>query len=125
MQDTIKQVRQGDNTSFIIEAPSATPDGSLVFSNKEQISIAEYEQEITKLIDEGAQEMIFNFSKLIFMNSAYIAMLITFGDALRKKGGQAKLVALDDKRIKLIEMVGVLSLFETYDTEEDALAKAS
>ncbi|BBM83050.1 STAS domain-containing protein [Candidatus Uabimicrobium amorphum] len=122
MQNTITQVREGDDTSLVLEAPSATPGGTLVFSDREEISVSLYEQELIRRIDEGTREIIFNFRDLAFMNSSYMAMLTTLGSYLQKKGGRVKFVNLDERRVKLIEMVGVLDLFKLYKTVDEAIS---
>lgn len=84
-----------------------------------------FEGEMKKILDEGAGNLVLVLKDVKYINSTGMGALIKFADSFRAIGGDIQLVAVPRKVEALFEMLGLLSLFKTFPTEEDALADLS
>ena len=76
---------------------------------------------IKELSEAGNKKLLINLGQTTFMNSVSLGVLIAGHSNYAKRGAQLKLCAVD-KKIQNIFVVTRLSLvFETYETEDEAI----
>ena len=67
--------------------------------------------------------MIFNLSGIERMNSSGLGILIQVFTSFKNNGGSVKLAEAGDNVKKLFEITKLNQIFETYDTEAEALGR--
>jgi anti-sigma B factor antagonist len=81
----------------------------------------ELSSKIRELSEAGNKKLLINLGQTTFMNSVSLGVLIAGHTNYAKRGAQLKLCSVD-KKIQNIFVVTRLSLvFETYETEEEAI----
>ena len=81
----------------------------------------ELQGKIKELSEAGNQKLLINLGQTTFMNSVSLGVLIAGHSSYAKRGAHLKLANVD-KKIQNIFVVTKLSLvFETHETEEDAI----
>ena len=73
------------------------------------------------LLDEGS-EFVLHLGAVTFIDSSGMGTLVRLLSNARSKGGDLKLCALDSLVRKAFQLTNLLSVFETYDNDEQAVA---
>jgi anti-sigma B factor antagonist len=74
------------------------------------------------LIDQNKKRVIIDLSKVEWMNSTGLGILISGLTTLRNNGGELKLACVTEKIESLLTITKLISVFENYDKIEDAIA---
>lgn len=80
-----------------------------------------FDEKLKGEVKKGAVNIICNMSKLDYIASAGLGVLISINDTLTKKGGQLKMSSMNEKIKKIFKLLGFLNLFKSYDTDEEAI----
>lgn len=78
-------------------------------------------ENINNLINEGKRQVIVDMSGLRFVNSTGLGILISNYTTLKKRGGDLKLAAIDDKVSGVLSLTKLNQIFSAYNTVEEAL----
>lgn len=81
----------------------------------------QFEDELTEILTQGVKKVILLLSGIKYINSTGLGTIVKCVDTFREAGGDIKMVAIPTKVIALFEMLGLLALFETFDTIEEAV----
>lgn len=73
----------------------------------------------------GDTQIMVNLAEVPLMDSSGIGVLVRSQSSARAQGGSIKLVQPTPYTLKTLKMVGLLELFEVYDSEEEAAASFS
>ena len=76
---------------------------------------------IRRLADEGKKNILLNLEKVGYMDSTGLGELIASYTTVSRDGGQLKLLQLSGKLQDLLVITKLLTVFDTYDSESDAL----
>jgi anti-sigma B factor antagonist len=76
---------------------------------------------IRRLAEEGKKKILLNLEKVGYMDSTGLGELIASYTTVSRDGGQLKLLQLSGKIQDLLVITKLLTVFDTYDKEEDAL----
>ena len=76
---------------------------------------------IRRLAEEGKKKILLNLEKVGYMDSTGLGELIASYTTVSRDGGQLKLLQLSGKLQDLLVITKLLTVFDTYDTESDAL----
>ena len=80
-----------------------------------------FRKKIAQLIEEGKTKLLLDLSGVPWMNSTGVGLLVSGFTSLRNAGGTVKLLNIKD-RVKSIMMVTkLLTVFESFCHEEDAV----
>jgi len=82
-----------------------------------------FREEIIKITDEKINELIINLENVAVMNSAGLGVLIMVRDKVKKNEGRIKLTNLQPLMQDIFSRMRLDTLFEIFDTVEEALAK--
>lgn len=74
------------------------------------------------LVDEGKTKILLNLADVTHIDSMGIGELISSQVTLNNRGGEMKLVHLTERLRDLMTITNLLSMFDVYDNEPDALA---
>lgn len=67
--------------------------------------------------------IVFDLSRLEFMDSSGIGLLMGRFRLIKNRGGQASLICHDQKVLKVLKMSGILGIFLLYETREAYFSK--
>jgi anti-sigma B factor antagonist len=74
------------------------------------------------LVQEGKTKILLNLAGVMHIDSAGLSELISSYVTLSNKGGQIKLIHLTERFQDIMTMTKLLTVFDIYDNEPDALA---
>lgn len=81
-----------------------------------------FRQSIKRLVESGQKFILINLEGVTRVDSGGLGSLIARLTTIQKEGGQLKLVQLNEAMQNLMLMTKLVTVFEVYDSEEDALA---
>ena|SRR5262252_8816576 len=77
---------------------------------------------VRKLLDEGKKKILLNLGDVAYVDSSGIGELVSSYTTTNNQGGQLKLLNLTKKIQDLLMITKLLTVFETFDSEQAALA---
>ena len=81
----------------------------------------EFNELLHKLIDEGKKNVIVDLSEVKFMNSSGLGMLISGLTTMKRENGSLKLAHVTEKIESLLIITKLITIFESFDTVDDAV----
>jgi anti-sigma B factor antagonist len=79
------------------------------------------QQAIRGLVDEGRNQIVLNLARVAYIDSSGLGELIAGHVTLNKNGGQIKLLHLTQRLQELMTITKLLTVFDVYDDESQAL----
>ncbi|MDZ7373873.1 MAG: STAS domain-containing protein [candidate division KSB1 bacterium] len=79
-------------------------------------------QKVKDLIAEGVKKVVIDLSGVKWLNSSGLGVLMGAMTSLRNAGGDLKLSGVTDKVQSLFMITKLITIFDTYDTPEEAVA---
>jgi anti-sigma B factor antagonist len=76
---------------------------------------------IRTLADQGKKNVLLNLAGVKYMDSSGVGELIANYTTIKRLGGQLKLLNLTDRIQNLLVITKLLTVFDSYDNEADAL----
>ena len=76
---------------------------------------------IRRLLEEGKKRILLNLAGVGYIDSSGIGELVSSFTAINKEGGQLKLLNLTQKLQDLLAITKLLTVFDVYESEADAL----
>jgi len=76
---------------------------------------------IRRLLEEGKKRILLNLSGVSYVDSSGIGELVSSYTAINKEGGQLKLLNLTQKIQDLLTITKLLTVFDVYENEAEAL----
>ncbi len=106
----INERQAGDVTALDMSGKITIGEGSVALRNA-----------IRKLIEEGKKKILLNLSQVSYVDSSGIGEFVASFTAIGREGGQLKLLNLTQKIQDLLAITKLLTVFDTYDDESQAL----
>ena len=79
-------------------------------------------EQLHELKDEGKTNVVVDLSKVKFMNSSGLGMLISGMTTMRNAGGDLRLANVADRIQSLLMVTKLITVFKHYDTVDEALS---
>ena len=76
---------------------------------------------IRRLLEEGKKRILLNLASISYIDSSGIGELVSSYTAINKEGGQLKLLNLTQKLQDLLTITKLLTVFDVYESEAEAL----
>lgn len=76
---------------------------------------------ISEVLEQGKRKILFNLEKVKYMDSAGIGELIRCYTTVTNKGGKLKLLNLTTKIKDLLTITKLISIFEDFTDEDEAV----
>jgi anti-sigma B factor antagonist len=76
---------------------------------------------VTRLADSGKARIILNLADVPFIDSAVLSEIVRTHTTVSRKGGKLKLLSLPAKIQDLLSMTKLVTVFETYASEDEAV----
>jgi anti-sigma B factor antagonist len=108
---TITERQAGDVTILDLEGMVTIGEGSVALRTA-----------IRRLLGEGKNKILLNLAGVGYIDSSGIVELVSSFTAVKKEGGTLKLLSLTQKIQDLLAITKLLTVFDTFDEEADALA---
>ena len=77
---------------------------------------------IKDLLADGQRRMLLNLAEVAYIDSAGLGGLISAYTTTKREGGHLKLVNLTKRIQDLLAITKLITVFEAFDNEQDALA---
>lgn len=106
----IQERQAGDVTILDMDGKVTIGDGSTALRTA-----------IRKLDEEGKKKILLNLEKVGYMDSTGLGDLIACYTTVSRDGGQLKLLHLSAKIQDLLVITKLLTVFDVYESESDAL----
>ena len=108
-----------------MEIDARTSNGVTILDMSGKITIAESAQvrkAIADLVEAGRNKILLNLGDVGFMDSSGIGELVRSYHTVRSGGGKVKLLNLTKKIEALLAITKLVTIFECFDDEADAIA---
>ena len=76
---------------------------------------------VAEALEAGARNILFNLQGVSTIDSSGIGELVSAYTTVTNRGGKLKLVSLPDKVSDILQITQLISVFEVFDTEPEAL----
>ena len=76
---------------------------------------------VRNLLERGKKQVLINLAGVDYVDSSGIGELVSCYTTTKNQGGQLKLLNLTKKIKDLLSITKLLTVFETYDQESDAI----
>jgi anti-sigma B factor antagonist len=106
----VKERQAGDVTILDLSGSVRMGEGAVSLRNS-----------IRGLVDQGKKKILLNLSGVKNVDSSGIGELIANYTTISRDGGQLKLLNLTEKIQNLLVITKLLTVFDSYDNEADAL----
>ena len=107
----IRERQAGDVTILDMEGKITIGEGSVSVRSA-----------IRRLLEEGKKKILLNLGGVGYVDSSGIGELVSSYTTIGREGGQLKLLNLTQKIQDLLGITKLLTVFDTFDVESDALA---
>ena len=107
----ITERQAGDITILDMNGKVTIGEGSVALRNG-----------IRRLLGEGKKKILLNLGNVGYVDSSGIGELVSSFTAVNKEGGSLKLLNLTQKIQDLLAITKLLTVFDVYDSEADALS---
>ena len=107
---TIEARHTGDVTVLLLAGQMLLDDGDLAFGKR-----------ISDLIDRGRAKIVLDLGDLTYIDSSGIGMIVFQHKALKRSGGDMKLLHLNRRAETLFGMLKLLIVFERFEDEAAAV----
>jgi anti-sigma B factor antagonist len=107
----VKERQAGDVTILDMSGSVRIGEGSIALRDN-----------VKRLANDGKKKVLLNLSGVNYMDSSGVGELIANYTTLSRDGGQLKLLNLTDKIQSLLVITKLLTVFDTYDNEAEALS---
>ena len=106
----VKERQAGDVTILDLSGEVRIGEGSISLRDS-----------IRKLADQGKTKLLLNLAGVKYIDSSGIGELIANYTTVSRQGGQLKLLKLTDRVQNLLVITKLLTVFDAYDNEAEAL----
>jgi anti-sigma B factor antagonist len=106
----LKERQAGDVTILDLSGEVRIGEGSVALRDS-----------IRNLADQGKKKVLLNLAGVKYIDSSGIGELIANYTTISRQGGQLKLLKLTDRVQNLLVITKLLTVFDSYDDETEAL----
>jgi len=107
----VKERQAGDVTILDMSGSVRIGEGSIAMRDA-----------VRRLVNDGKRKVLLNLGGVNYMDSSGVGELIANYTTLKREGGQLKLLNLTDKIQSLLVITKLLTVFDAYDNEAEALS---
>lgn len=107
----ISERQAGDVTILDLEGKVTIGEGSVALRSA-----------VRNLIAEGRTKVLLNLASVSYCDSSGIGELVSSFSSIQREGGSMKLLNLTKKLQDLLSITKLLTVFDDFDNEEEALA---
>jgi anti-sigma B factor antagonist len=125
----IRWRRSGATKEFRMQIEERAIGGVTILDLKGKITLGEGDEalrdRISHLLQTGNKKILLNLEGVPYIDSAGLGEVVRTYTTVSRQGGQLKLVNLTKRITDLLMITKLLTVFETFDAEQDALKSFS
>ena len=106
----IEERSAGDVTLLDLKGKMTLGDGDELLKDK-----------VNSLANQGNRKLLLNLAEVPYIDSAGLGAIVGAYTTVTRQGGQLKLLNLTKRITDLLAITKLLTVFETYETEADAV----
>ena len=76
---------------------------------------------VNSLINQGQRKLVLNLAEVPYIDSAGLGEIVRTHTTISRQGGSLKLLNLTKRITDLLSITKLLTVFETFDSEQDAV----
>ena len=80
---------------------------------------------VNSLVNQGHRKILLNFADVPYVDSAGLGEIVRTYTTVSRQGGNLKLLNLTKRITDLLAITKLLTVFDTYDSEQDAVQSFS
>src|ERR1700716_1084627 len=80
---------------------------------------------VNSLLNQGRKKIVLNLAEVPYIDSAGLGEVVRTYTTVSKQGGSLKLLSLTKRITDLLSITKLLTVFETYETENEAVRSFS
>jgi anti-sigma B factor antagonist len=80
---------------------------------------------VNSLVNQGHKHLVLNLAGVSYMDSAGLGVMMAAYATAKRQGGDVKLLSLTKRITDLLSITKLSTIFETFDSETDAVASFS
>ena len=80
---------------------------------------------VNSLLNQGRKKIVLNLAQVPYIDSAGLGEVVRTFTTVSRQGGQLKLLNLTKRITDLLAITKLLTVFDTYDSEQDAVQSFS
>jgi anti-sigma B factor antagonist len=92
--------------------------GRLVFDDGDSVLLSR----VNELVEQGRVKIVVNLKDITYIDSCGVGVLVAKFVSARRKGGDLRLLSLSPRAEHVMQISGLLNVFQTFNSEADALA---
>jgi anti-sigma B factor antagonist len=108
---TIDERRVGDVTILAL-------GGRLIWSDGDDL----FRKRVDELVAAGRVKLVINLRDARYVDSAGVGVIVSKYLTVRRRGGDMKFLHLSEQSHRVMHIAGLLSVFDSFDSEEAAVA---
>jgi anti-sigma B factor antagonist len=108
---TLNERRVGDVTLLKLGGRLVFDDGDTALRSR-----------VDELVSEGRLQLVLNLKDVTYIDSCGVGVLVAKFLSVRRHGGDLRLLSLSPRCHHVMEITRLLGIFDTFDSETDALA---
>jgi anti-sigma B factor antagonist len=97
----------------------------MVLDIKGKITLGEGDEQlkdkVNSLVNQGHRKMVLNLAEVPYLDSAGLGEVVRAYTTVSRQGGSLKLLNLTKRITDLLSITKLLTVFETFDSEDDAV----
>ena len=101
----------------------------MVLDLKGKITLGEGDEQlkdkVNSLVNQGIRKMVLNLAEVPYLDSAGLGEVVRAYTTVSRQGGSLKLLNLTKRITDLLSITKLLTVFETFDSENDAVQSFS
>jgi anti-sigma B factor antagonist len=101
----------------------------VVLDLKGKITLGEGDEllkdKVNSLVNQGRRKILLNFGDVPYVDSAGLGEIVRTYTTVSRQGGSLKLLSLTKRITDLLAITKLLTVFETFDAESDAIKSFS
>lgn len=98
----------------------------LILDVKGRITLGEGDEilkdKVNSLLNQGKKKIVLNLAEVPYIDSAGLGEIVRTYTTVSRQGGSLKLLSLTKRITDLLAITKLLTVFETYDSESEAVA---
>jgi anti-sigma B factor antagonist len=106
----IEQRSVGDVTIIDLKGKMTLGEGDELLRDK-----------VNSLVQQGMKKLVLNLAEVPYIDSAGLGEIVRSYTTVSRQGGQMKLLNLTKRIIDLLTITRLLTVFDTFDSENDAV----
>ena len=101
----------------------------VVLDLKGKITLGEGDEllkdKVNSLVNQGHRKIVLNLAEVPYIDSAGLGEIVRTYTTVSRQGGRLKLLGLTKRITDLLSITKLLTVFETFDSEDDAVRSFS